>query len=78
MQDVEWNRMSAGLSGYIYMFTTSYNVPIEFTSWTTGRCGREPGILFKLLLIHIVPLTGKRESGLTKTSSRMGGGVRSL
>uniref|UniRef100_A0A8C1SMU2 Sperm antigen with calponin homology and coiled-coil domains 1 n=1 Tax=Cyprinus carpio TaxID=7962 RepID=A0A8C1SMU2_CYPCA len=67
MQDVEWNRMSAGLSGYIYMFTTSYNVPIEFTSWTTGRCGREPGILFKLLLIHTVPLTGKRVQSTKKS-----------
>lgn len=48
-----------GFSGYTYMFATSHNMPISFTIWTTGRCGREPGIVFKLLLLHTVHLLGK-------------------
>lgn len=67
--------MSAGLSGYMYMFTASYDVPMSFISWTTGKGGREPEILFKLTCST---LDWKTLVWPTGTSSHMGGGVWSL
>jgi len=34
-------------------------MPILFTSWTIGRCGRELGIVFRLFLLHTVNLLEK-------------------